>query len=328
MLILVAGSAGFIGSHMCERLLQHGHHVVGIDNTRDDLYDTVSMLKRTYPRYTHIQSNVDDSTWTRHSSVLLPWHFDTVFHFASSFDPIAFRSAPLDLIHANTIGTEVLLEFAKYHQARFFYASTPMQYLDPSDPITIAVHAKHMGEAITTVYKRANTVQTRIGRIYDTYGPRMLMTRYRELPRFIDNLFLNKPIQISNNPSEVRSWCYIDDVVTGILTLMDHDTVTIADIGQPILVDLTTIAGTLKTLHPKWTSQVEFIDGISTPSTIIPRLSPLLDWMPNTPLTDGLQKTILWYTKYYTPNILQLTPEQLLSITNSTLNFTGHPKLT
>ncbi|MBV8694638.1 MAG: SDR family oxidoreductase [Chloroflexi bacterium] len=240
MRILVTGAAGFIGSHLCDRLLQENHQVVALDNIKTGRLSNIEHL-----------AGRDDFLFIKHdvsNFIFVPGKVDAVLHFASPASPnpkspYGFPQLPIQTLKVGSLGTHNALGVARAHQARFLLASTsevygdpqehPQQedycgHVDPVGPRSVYDEAKRFAEAMTMAYHRYHHLDTRIVRIFNTYGPRMRVDDGRAVANFARQALLGEPLTIHGDGSQTRSFCYIDDLIEGIYRLL------MADVHQPI----------------------------------------------------------------------------------------------
>jgi len=238
--ILVTGAAGFIGSHLCDRLLQENHQVVALDNIKTGRLSNIEHL-----------AGRDDFLFIKHdvsNFIFVPGKVDAVLHFASPASPnpkspYGFPQLPIQTLKVGSLGTHNALGVARAHQARFLLASTsevygdpqehPQQedycgHVDPVGPRSVYDEAKRFAEAMTMAYHRYHHLDTRIVRIFNTYGPRMRVDDGRAVANFARQALLGEPLTIHGDGSQTRSFCYIDDLIEGIYRLL------MADVHQPI----------------------------------------------------------------------------------------------
>ena len=240
MRILVTGAAGFIGSHLCDRLLQENHQVVALDNIKTGRLSNIEHL-----------AGRDDFLFIKHdvsNFIFVPGKVDAVLHFASPASPnpkspYGFPQLPIQTLKVGSLGTHNALGVARAHQARFLLASTsevygdpqehPQQedycgHVDPVGPRSVYDEAKRFAEAMTMAYHRYHHLDTRIVRIFNTYGPRIRVDDGRAVANFARQALLGEPLTIHGDGSQTRSFCYIDDLIEGIYRLL------MADVHQPI----------------------------------------------------------------------------------------------
>ncbi|OGK31574.1 NAD-dependent dehydratase [Candidatus Roizmanbacteria bacterium RIFCSPHIGHO2_12_FULL_33_9] len=310
MKIIVTGGAGFIGSHLCENLLNDNHEVICIDNLISGSKDNISHL---------IDSK--NFTFIEHD-VIKPLSSDltanAVFHLASPASPnhhssISYHSLPVETMLVNTQGTFELLKFCEINKAKFLFTSTSEVYGDPKEhpqketyngnvsttgPRSVYDEAKRFGETITAHYFRNNLVDARIARIFNTYGPRMLKEDMRMLVSFIIQALKGEPITIFGDGKQTRSLCFVDDTVDGLLKLMfkENTNGTIINIGSSEEHTVLEYAQIVKRLT-KSTSRIVFNEELPKddpqrrkPDTTLAK--QLLDWEPKVTLEEGINRMI------------------------------------
>ncbi len=240
MRALVTGGAGFVGSHLCERLLADGHEVVAVDNfvtgAARNLEDFAD-----HPRFSFVEANVIEG-------LPVEGRLDRIFHLASPASPIDYVELPFETLYAGSDGTRNCLERALKDQARFFLASTSEVYGDPDvhpqvesywgnvnpiGPRSVYDEAKRYAEALTMAYHRYKGVQTRIVRIFNTYGPRMRVNDGRVIPAFCSQAIEGRPLTVFGDGLQTRSFCYVSDLVEGFLRLMESDLTEPCNLGNP-----------------------------------------------------------------------------------------------
>ena len=245
MRILITGAAGFLGSHLSDRLLNEGHIVIGMDNFITGSPDNISHLagNEKFIFYKHDVSNY----------IFIPGKVDAVFHFASPASPnpkspVGYFNLPIQTMKAGALGTHNTLGVAKANAAKYLLASTSEIYgdplvhpqkedytgnVDPTGERAVYDEAKRFAESLTMAYHRAHDVDTRIVRIFNTYGPRMDLEDGRALPNFLKQALLGKPLTVFGDGSQTRSFCYVDDLVEGIVRLLHTDEHLPVNIGNP-----------------------------------------------------------------------------------------------
>src|SRR5512139_3337295 len=260
MRILITGCAGFLGSHLCDRLLGEGHQVVGMDNFITGSPDNLA----------HLAGNVD-FMFIRHdvsNFIFVPGELDAVLHFASPASPNAnspkgYVNLPIQTMKAGALGTHNSLGVARANKARFLLASTSEIYGDPLehpqtetywghvDPIgvrSVYDEAKRFAEALTMAYHRAHGIDTRIVRIFNTYGPRMRLDDGRVVPNFLKQALSKEPLTVYGDGLQTRSFCYVDDLIEGIYRLLLSDIHDPVNIGNPNEISVLELAETINRL--------------------------------------------------------------------------------
>jgi dTDP-glucose 4,6-dehydratase len=305
MRTVVTGGAGFLGSHLCERLLAEGHEVLALDNFLTGTpanvahlleKDAFRLVKADVTDYVHVTGPVDQ-----------------VMHFASPASPIDYLHLPIETMKVGSTGTLHALGLAKEKGARFLLASTSETYGDPQvhpQPETYWGHvnpvgprgvydeAKRYAEALTMAYRRTHDVDTAIVRIFNTFGPRLRVNDGRAIPAFISQALTGKPITVAGDGSQTRSVCYVDDLVEGILRLLRSDLPGPVNIGNPHEVSVLHLAETIKRLVGS-DSEITFVARpVDDPSVRQPDISLArreLGWEPQVGFEEGLSRTIAWF---------------------------------
>jgi dTDP-glucose 4,6-dehydratase len=299
--IVVTGGAGFLGSHLCTRLLERGDEVVCVDNLVTGSTANIDHLLADR-RFSFIHQDVSGYFW-------VPGQVDAVLHFASPASPKDYLDLPIQTLKVGSRGTHNVLGFCRATGARFLLASTSEVYGDPHvhpqpegywgnvnpiGPRGVYDEAKRFAEAITMAYHRTHGVDTRIVRIFNTYGPRMRPSDGRVVSNFIVQALRGEPITIYGDGSQTRSFCYVDDEVAGILALLDSDEHEPVNIGNPNEFTIAELADIV-------------IDVTGSPAAIVQRPLPqddptqrqpdiararaLLGWEPQVPLREGIERT-------------------------------------
>jgi dTDP-glucose 4,6-dehydratase len=312
MRILITGAAGFLGSHLCERLLAEGHHVVGMDN----------FITGNPANLAHL-SGREGFLFIRHdvsNFIFVPGNLEAVLHFASPaspnpLSPLGYVNLPIQTMKAGALGTHNTLGVARTHQARFLLASTseiygnPLEHpqteaywghVDPIGPRSVYDEAKRFAEALTMAYHRAHDIDTRIIRIFNTYGPRMHLDDGRVVPNFLQQALRKEPLTIYGDGSQTRSFCYVDDLVEGIIRLLysnEHDPV---NIGNPQETTILEFAETINRLTGNKAGVIYRPEGRigNDPQRRRPDISrarKILGWEPKINLEEGLAKTIVYF---------------------------------
>jgi dTDP-glucose 4,6-dehydratase len=305
MRVLITGAAGFLGSHLADRFLAEGHAVVGLDNFVTGHPDNIAHLMGR-PDFEFLRHNI--STYTFVAGPL-----DGVLHFASPASPVDYLEHPIPTLKVGALGTHNALGLAKAKGARFFLASTSEVYGDPLvhpqkesywgnvnpiGPRGVYDEAKRYAEAMTMAYHRYHGIDTRIVRIFNTYGPRMRPRDGRVVSNFIVQALMGEPITIYGNGSQTRSFCYVEDEVDGIYRLFMHGDAEPTNVGNPdeytvkqlaeIVVELT---GTKSPIV--YRDLPEDDPKVRRPD--ITRACTMLGWTPKIPVRDGVAKTIEYF---------------------------------
>ena len=304
MRIVITGAAGFIGSHLSERLLDMGHSVVGIDNLLTG--DLANIAHLTGRDFVFIRHNV-----TNYINVDGP--VDRVFHWASPASPIDYLEWPIPTLKVGALGTHNALGLAKAKGARFMLASTSEVYGDPLEhpqkesywgnvnpvgPRGVYDEAKRFAEAITMAYHRYHGLDAKIVRIFNTYGPRMRVRDGRAVPNFIAQALKNEDVTIFGSGRQTRSFCYVSDLVSGIIALMESKENEPVNIGNPHEMSIEEMARLIIKMTGA-TSNVVFkplpTDDPQVRQPDITRARTLLGWEPKVPLEQGLMSTIDYF---------------------------------
>ena len=302
--IVVTGAAGFIGSHLCETLLARGDSVIGIDNLVTGDLNNIAHLRAL--DFQFIRHDV-----TQYIDVEGPVHY--VLHWASPASPIDYLELPIQTLKVGSLGTHNALGLAKKKGATFVQASTSEIYGDPLEhpqketywghvnpigPRGVYDEAKRFAEAITLAYHRTHGVNTKIVRIFNTYGPRMRLRDGRAVPAFVSQALANQDVTVFGDGTQTRSFCYVTDLVRGILSLMDAKTNEPVNIGNPHEVTIEEIARTIIRLIGS-TSKIIYhplpVDDPRQRRPDITRARTLLAWEPTVGLEDGLKKSIEYF---------------------------------
>ncbi|MEX2625391.1 MAG: UDP-glucuronic acid decarboxylase family protein [Ilumatobacteraceae bacterium] len=303
--VVVAGGAGFLGSHLVERLLDRGDQVVVLDNL---VTGDITNIEQCFGRDGFTFHRVDVSEF-----VHVPGPVDAVMHLASPASPADFASIPIQILKVGSLGTHRLLGLAKDKGARFFLASTSEVYGDPQvhpQPETYWGHvnpigprgcydeAKRFAEAMTMAYHRTHGVDIRIVRIFNTYGPRMRPQDGRVVTNFVVQALRGEALTVYGDGSQTRSFCYVDDEVEGFLRLLDSDVVEPVNIGNPGEFTVLELAELVAEAVPT-ARGIRFeplpVDDPTQRRPDITRASGLLGWSPTVGLRDGLERTVEWF---------------------------------
>jgi len=314
MRILLTGVAGFLGSHLCDRLLAEGHEVIGLDNFITGSPENIAHLMGN-PRFSFYRHDVSNYIFVRGK-------VDAVLHFASPaspnpLSPSGYFNLPIQTMKAGALGTHNCLGVARAHNARFLLASTseiygdplvhpqPESYpgnVDPVGPRAVYDEAKRFAEALTMAYHRAHGVDTRIVRIFNTYGPRMDLEDGRALPNFLKQALLGQPLTVYGDGSQTRSFCYVDDLIEGIICLLYSQEHLPVNIGNPNEMTILEFAETINRIVGN-KAGIRFVPDARSErdpqrrQPDITRAREILHWEPKTSLEEGIHKTIPYFKK-------------------------------
>ena len=305
--VLITGGAGFIGSHLCDRFLAEGDEVVCMDNFLTGSPDNIAHLFGN-SKFKFIQYNVTDF-------IYIEGKIDAVLHFASPASPIDYLKLPIQTLKVGSLGTHKALGFAKAKGARFLLASTSEVYGDPLmhpqreeywgnvNPIGVRGvydEAKRFGEAMTMAYHRYHGLDTRIVRIFNTFGPRMRLEDGRVLPAFMQQALLGEDLTAFGDGMQTRSFCYVDDLVNGIVRLLRSEYTEPVNIGNPDEITILQFAKEIIELTGS-KSKISFKplpeDDPKVRQPDITKAKAILGWEPKVPRTEGLKRTIGYFKK-------------------------------
>jgi dTDP-glucose 4,6-dehydratase len=312
MRILLTGAAGFLGSHLTDRLIKEGHKVIGMDN----------FITGNQNNLEHLAGNKNFS-FIRHdvsNFIFVPGKIDYVLHFASPASPnpaspLGYPNLPIQTMKAGALGTHNSLGVARAHNAKFLLASTSEIYGDPQehpqketyrghvDPIgarSVYDEAKRFAEALTMAYHRFHNIDTRIVRIFNTYGPRMRLDDGRVVPNFIQQSLRGEPLTIYGDGEQTRSFCYVDDLIEGIFRLMMSDFHEPVNIGNPSETSILEFANLVNELiGNKAGTIIKMAKRLGNDpqrrQPDITRAKTILQWEPGVSLKNGLGKTIPYF---------------------------------
>lgn len=311
MRILVTGGAGFIGSHVCERLIAEGHNVVAMDNFITGSRNNIAHLIG-HPRFEFIEQDIIDECW-------VDGPLDAVMNLASPASPVGYLDSPIETMRVGSHGTYNALELARAKRARFLQASTSEVYGDPLEhpqkesywgnvnpigPRAVYDEAKRFAEAMTMAYHRKHGMATRIIRIFNTYGPRMDISDGRVVPNFVAQALRNEPLTVYGDGTATRAFCYVSDLVEGMLRLLWSDEVLPVNIGSPHEMTILEFARAVKAAAgPECTSEIVFYqprqertaDDPQRRRPDITRAREILGWEPKVSLEEGLRHTIAYF---------------------------------
>ena len=303
--ILITGAAGFLGSHLCDRFINEGYHVIGMDNL------ITGNLKNIEHLFTLEQFEFHHHDVTKFVNV--PGHIDYILHFASPASPIDYLKIPIQTLKVNSLGVHNLLGLARVKKARILIASTSEVYGDPLEhpqteeyngnvniigPRGVYDEAKRFQESITMAYHTFHGVEVRIARIFNTYGPRMRLNDGRVIPAFIGQALRGEDLTVFGDGTQTRSFCYVDDLIEGIYRLLHFDYCFPVNIGNPDEItikdfaeEIIKLTGTNQKIsyHP-----LPMNDPLQRQPSI-EKAKKLLGWEPKTSRTDGMKKTYEYF---------------------------------
>lgn len=299
--VLITGAAGFLGSHLCDRFIKEGMHVMGMDNLITGNLDNIQHLFQ-LEQFEFYHCDVS-------KFIHVPGHLDYILHFASPASPIDYLKIPIQTLKVGSLGTHNCLGLAKSKKARILVASTSEVYGDPLvhpqnedywgnvnpiGPRGVYDEAKRFQEAITTAYHTYHGLDTRIVRIFNTYGPRMRLNDGRALPAFIGQALRGEDLTVFGDGSQTRSFCYVDDLIEGIYRLLMSDYTSPMNIGNPDQItlkafaeEIITLTGTQQKIVYKPLPQ----DDPKQRQPDISRAKSILNWEPKVQRTEGLRIT-------------------------------------
>lgn len=309
MRILITGGAGFLGSHLCDRFLAEGHTVIAMDNLITGTTRNIEHLAG-HDRFLFIKHDVTNY-------IYVEGNLDAVLHFASPASPIDYLTYPIQTLKVGALGTHKALGLAREKRARFLLASTSEIYgdplvhpqpegywgnVDPIGPRGVYDEAKRFAEAMTMAYHRYHRVDTRIARIFNTYGPRMRLDDGRVVPNFVAQALRNEPLTVYGDGSQTRSFCYVDDLIEGIYRLLMSGENEPVNLGNPHEISIAEFADLINELTGNPAGKVflkhKRIEG--DPQTRRPDISKarrVLGWEPTVDIRDGLARTIEYFKK-------------------------------
>ena len=298
---LVTGGAGFLGSHLCDELLSRGHRVICVDNLETGSLANIAHIRR--PEFVHLNLDIIEPYFVEEP-------IDFVYHLASPASPIDYLRLPLHTLKVGSYGTHHTLGLAKKHRARFLIASTSEVYGDPQvhpqpesywghvnpiGPRGVYDEAKRYAEALTMAYHRQQGVDTAIVRIFNTYGPRMRPHDGRAIPTFLRQALQNRPLTVFGDGSQTRSFCYVSDLIRGIIALSESGVNHPVNVGNPDEYTLLQLAETV--IEVTGSSSEIVYEALPTddpqvrqPDTTLAQ--KLLAWKPEVTLREGLSRTI------------------------------------
>ena len=306
--VLITGAAGFLGSHLCDRFIKEGYEVIGMDNLITGDMDNIAHL---FPLEQFQFHHHDVSNF-----VFVPGALDYILHFASPASPIDYLKMPIQRLKVGSLGTHNLLGLAKVKKARMLIASTsevygdplvnpqPEEYwgnVNPIGPRGVYDEAKRFQEAITMAYHTYHGLETRMVRIFNTYGPRMRLNDGRALPAFFSQAIEGKELTIFGDGSQTRSFCYVDNLVEGIYRLLLSDYHMPVNIGNPDEITILDVAKEVLELVNNPEAKLSFHglpkDDPKVRRPDIRKAKEILDWEPTVSRADGLQITYEYFKK-------------------------------
>ena len=305
--VLITGGAGFLGSHLCDRFIKEGWKVICVDNFITGSLSNIEHLRKS-PSLKLIKHDI-----TKHIDI--DDKIDMVLHFASPASPIDYLKYPIQTLKVGSLGTHNALGIAKKHKASFLLASTSEVYGDPQvhpqkedyygyvnciGPRGVYDEAKRFAEAITMAYHRVHKLDTKIARIFNTFGPRMRKDDGRAIPNFISQALQNKPITVYGNGKQTRSFCYISDMIEGIYRLSQSDIHEPVNLGNPDEWTIIELAKKIKALT-KSKSRIIYKklpqDDPKVRRPDITKARTLLKWQPRIGIEEGLNLTLSYYNQ-------------------------------
>ena len=301
---LVTGGAGFLGSHLCEYLLNKEHEVICMDNLITGSKQNISGIKN--GNFHFVNHNVSEF-------IDLDGDLDYILHFASPASPIDYLELPIQTLKVGALGTHNALGVAKAKNATFLLASTsevygdplvhpqPEEYwgnVNPIGPRGVYDEAKRFAEAITMAYHRTHGINTKIVRIFNTYGPRMRIKDGRAIPNFLKQALTGEDLTIYGNGSQTRSFCYVTDLVEGIYRLLMSDQHEPVNIGNPVEMTIQQMANKILQASQSQSKIIQLPLPEDDPKTRQPNITlarKLLDWEPKVSLDEGLESTLKYF---------------------------------
>ncbi len=307
MRVLITGGAGFIGSHLCDYFLERGHHVIAMDSLLTGNTDNIAHLAG-HDRFSFIKHDV-----TNHIFVDGP--LDAILHFASPASPIDYLELPIQTLKVGSLGTHKALGLAKHKGARFLLASTSEVYGDPLvhpqpegywgnvnpvGPRGVYDEAKRFAEAMTMAYQRFHGVETRIVRIFNTYGPRMRLADGRVVPNFLQQALRHEPLTVYGDGQQTRSFQYVSDLVNGLYKLLESDEREPVNIGNPHEFTIREFAELVNEVTDNPAGIVvkpdlRITDDPQTRQPDITKARSILHWEPKVELAEGIRRTVPYF---------------------------------
>lgn len=307
MIFLVTGGAGFIGSHLCERLLKNGHKVICVDNLLTGTKKNIEPLLFN-SNFKFIEQDITEKLITNEK-------VDYVVNLASPASPKDYLSLPIETLKVGSLGTLNTLEFALKKNAKYLFASTSEVYGDPKitpqteeywgnvnpiGPRSVYDESKRFSEALVFAYKRKFNLDIKIIRIFNTYGPKMKLDDGRVIPNFISQSLKNQPLTIYGDGLQTRSFCYIDDLIDGIIKFLNVDESGPINLGNPEEFTIKELADLINKIFNKPLTNIKYEplpqDDPKQRKPDISKAKKLLNWEPKVKLEVGIKKTIDWFS--------------------------------
>lgn len=303
--ILVTGGAGFLGSHLCERLLEEGHEVIAMDNQVSGQTDNLEDIFY-HDRFTYYEHDVTEFI---HISGELDW----VLHLASLASPVFYRDYQIKTLKVGALGTHKTLGLAKEKDAKYLFTSTsevygdpevnpqPEEYrgnVDPYGPRSCYDESKRYGEAMVRAYREKHGLNVRVARIFNTYGPRMRLDDGRVIPNFVQQALTGDDLTVHGDGEQTRSFCYVSDLIEGLVSLMESNVQTPVNIGNPDERSILNLAETILEVTNSGSRITHEERPPQDPEVRRPDLSKAkqeLDWEPSVSLREGLERTIPYF---------------------------------
>ncbi len=307
MRILITGGAGFLGSHLCDRFLAEGHEVIAMDNLLTGKMENIAHLAG-HERFRFIKQDVTEY-------LFVDGPIDAILHFASPASPVDYLRYPIQTLKVGALGTHKTLGLARFKGARYLLASTSEVYGDPLvhpqseeywgnvnpiGPRGVYDEAKRFAEAMVMAYHRSHGLDTRIARIFNTYGPRMRINDGRVVPNFISQALRGEPLTVYGDGSQTRSFCYVDDLIEGVYRLLFSDEVGPVNLGNPHEMTILEFAETINRITGNKAGIVFKSLPVDDPKVRQPDISKarqVLGWEPKISLEEGLERTIPYFRR-------------------------------
>ena len=310
MRVVVTGAAGFLGSHLCDALLARGDEVVGVDNFSTGRSDNLAGAREA-PAFSLVEQDACER-------LAVGGAIDAIAHLACPASPPDYLRLPVETLRVSSIGTEMAVDLAARHDARLLLASTSEVYGDPLvhpqtetywgnvnpiGPRSVYDEAKRFAEALTMAHCRANSLDAGIVRIFNTYGPRLRRDDGRVVSNFVTQSLDGAPLTIYGDGSQTRSFCFVSDLVAGLVAMIDREVLGPVNLGNPVEVTMLELARRVLALTGSSSPIVTAALPVDDPGRRCPDISTaaaLLDWRPLVGLDEGLGRTIAWYREVAT----------------------------